>query len=349
MKRFWVIPVLMLAACQSESAESEPVNADKKDTAKEEKESPVPSYELLTNDGMIPVEELEKLEADVEVNDIHRTIDVTAGENLYRFIEGVPVMEENGLYYPLPANPVEAAESPSFSPAAVEEMLGAELIESEAGYETTAVFSKERSGEEPPDLDSMTVEEMSEHLSFLDYAIEDASVSTIEGHLPGAPREYRNGFHEGIDYYGYASGTGIDTTTEVLGMAEGVVVRADTEFEDYASEEERNEELAVAAEAEETPEYILDRLRGMQVWVQYDNGVMIRFAHLHDIAEGIETGVEITSETVIGYVGNSGTSSALEGESGDLHLHKDLLVYGDFFWEPFSLEETSQILQNVWP
>ena len=178
--------------------------------------------------------------------------------------------------------------------------------------------------------------------------IENASVSTEQSHLPGAPRDYRNGEHEGIDWYDHTSEAEISRDTPILGQAEGEVVRADHDFEDYESHEERNDDLELADDIGFTPEYILDRLRGKQVWVQYEDGVMMRFAHLEEIPEDIQVGEDVDEETVIGYVGNSGTSDALDGGDGGLHLHHDLLIYGELFWEPFTLDETAEVIHELW-
>lgn len=130
-------------------------------------------------------------------------------------------------------------------------------------------------------------------------------------------------------------------------MAEGVVVRADHDFQDYPSALIRNKDLSLTAELQETPAYIFDRLRGQQVWVQYENGVMSRFAHLDSIPANIKVGDIVNADTIIGYVGNSGTSGAVNQDGSELHLHQDLLIYGELFWKPFTLEETKEILLNI--
>lgn len=140
----------------------------------------------------------------------------------------------------------------------------------------------------------------------------------------------------------------IDTSTPVLAQGEGTVIRADHDFEDYPSHEVRNQDLELAADSGVTPEYILDRLRGQQIWVQYERGVMIRFAHLDQIPEDLKVGDVVDAETVIGYVGNSGTSGALDGDGSGLHLHQDLLIYDTLFYEPFSIEETKMIIHALW-
>ncbi len=198
------------------------------------------------------------------------------------------------------------------------------------------------------DFEQWTVDDMVEHLSFLEKPIKDAQVSKIISHLPGAPRAYRNGFHEGIDWYDFASGGNINTNTPVYAMGDGVVVRADHDFEEYESPKERNIDLAYTSELGETPEFIFDRLRGRQVWVQYQGGVMNRFAHLDAIPENVQVGDRVNAETIIGYVGNSGTSGAVNQDLSELHLHQDLLVYGELFWKPLTQDEVLEVLERIW-
>ncbi|NJP39193.1 M23 family metallopeptidase [Alkalicoccus luteus] len=373
MKKWYLISAgLLLAGCadvmedsdsetdNNESAEeqeqheltSSEVNTENGNN-EEEHEEPEPEYDAeleLKGDYVYADEAAEALDISYMFDEVDRSVNLTWEELDIYLVERIPVMEINGQYVPYEADFLETNEGE-------EALLHRDLFE--YGFEADL---EEEDGrlfvtlpEDPPsieaeaDIESMTPDEMVAYLEFLERPIEDAFVSTVESHLPGAPRDYRNGEHEGIDYYDYASGVEITTDTPIYAMAEGTVVRSDLDYEDYPSEEERDAELEEAAEVDFTPEYILDRLRGQQVWVQYDHGVMIRFAHLDDIPEDVEVGDSVDAETVIGYVGNSGTSYALIGEDGGLHLHKDLLIDGQLFWEPFTLEETADILRELWP
>lgn len=291
-------------------------------------------------------------EGTFDVDAVNRTANLSIWSKDMYFIEEVPVVQVNGVH--------EEAEHVSFitseedayvSVSFVEDFLS-EDVERNGNDMTVRIDEEKIMQWEDPREDfqhhDMTVDEMIEYLSFLDSPIDGAEVSTVESHLPGAQRDYRNGYHEGIDWYDYTTEVVIDTTTPILAQAEGEVIRADHDFEEYPSHEVRNHDLDLAADAGFTPEYILDRLRGQQVWVQYDGGVMIRFAHLDRIPEGLKTGDHVDEETVIGYVGNSGTSGALDGDGSGLHLHQDLLIYDTLFYEPFSLKETRTIIQALW-
>jgi murein DD-endopeptidase MepM/ murein hydrolase activator NlpD len=195
--------------------------------------------------------------------------------------------------------------------------------------------------------EQLSPQEMADYLSFLDPPIPNAIVSTRDSHLPGARREYRNGYHEGIDWYYDVHGVRFNESTPVIAQAEGIVVRADIDYVEFAPEE-REKLLERAHELPHTPQSALDQLRGRSVWVQYDRGVMVRYAHLSGIAEGLRVGDKVKKGDALGWVGNSGTSSALvQDDDSDYHLHMDLLVYGQLFWEPIEGKEVRQVLEAV--
>ncbi|WP_416151092.1 M23 family peptidase [Salipaludibacillus sp. HK11] len=311
-----------------------------------------------TEEHFIAVEELtEIIGGRYDYDEIDKSLTISISGREFYLVYGVPVLEIDGVYKDSDRVLVKEDEEGKayVTKSFVEE--GLEMDYEFDDEESVVTFSWTDEvvqawasfGQEEVDIHSFSTDDMIDYLSFLDKPIEGASVSTVESHLPGAPRDYRNGTHEGIDWYDYASGIEISTDTPIYAMAEGVVVRVDDDFEDYSSHEVRDYDLNLASEVGFTPEYIFDKLRGMQVWVQYDNGVMNRFAHLDSIPEDLELGQTVTEETVIGYVGNSGTSGALNQDNSGLHLHQDLLIYGELFWEPFTLDETASILQELWP
>ena len=260
-------------------------------------------------------------------------------------------MERNGEY--LPTDEIylltKEDEKVYLPNTFIEQGLGLPITYSESTIEFQWRGPVEKVGGPPEEFDfeNWNVEKMVEYLSFLKKPIKGAQVSTLSGHLPGAKRAYRNGFHEGIDWYDFASGGNINIETPVYAMANGVVVRVDHDFNDYRSVIERNKDLKAAAVFGDTPEYILDRLRGRQVWVQYPNGVMNRFAHLSAIPDDIQVGDKVDAKTIIGYVGNSGTSGAINNDMTELHLHQDLLIYGELFWKPLNQEEVREVLVRI--
>src|SRR5256885_6228917 len=102
--------------------------------------------------------------------------------------------------------------------------------------------------------------------------VDDVGVPDDPDLLPGAPRDYRAGIHEGIDFPA-APGT------PVHAAADGVVIRVDTSFLDWTREQQ---EIALyeALQLGYTPAATLDRIRGRQVWIDHGGGVVTRYAHL---------------------------------------------------------------------
>lgn len=305
----------------------------------------------------VSVEELiDVLGGSYEYNNIDKSLSMSISGHTFYLVYEVPVLEIDGLYKDTDLVSVEEdKEGNAYVTAAFIEKgleMDYEIDEAKSlisfSWTDEVVQAWSPSGQEKLDIHSFSSDEMIDYLSFLESPIEGAAVSTVESHLPGALRAYRNGTHEGIDWYDYTSTTDITTDTPIKAMAKGVVVRVDHNFKDYPSHEIRDKDLDITTREGFTPDYIFDRLRGMQVWVQYEHGVMNRFAHLDSIPDDLKIGQEVTEDTIIGFVGNSGTSGALNQDGSGLHLHQDLLIYGELFWEPFTLDETAQILQELW-
>lgn len=193
-----------------------------------------------------------------------------------------------------------------------------------------------------------TTDDLVEYLSFLAKPLTGAHVTTRDSQMPGAPRPYRNGTHEGLDWYSGYTGINVTRTTPILSVADGVVVRADHDYVEY-TEQNRDDILNFSATLSHTPQYILDGLRGRTVWVQYENGVMARYAHMTSIDEQVQVGSKVKQGQLLGYVGNSGTSYGIEGNDLGLHLHLDLLIYNHLFWEHLTDSEIRTVLETVFP
>ncbi len=149
-----------------------------------------------------------------------------------------------------------------------------------------------------------------------------ACVSAFEGHLPNAPRAYRNnGIHEGLDFYTEAACVPVDRTTPVLAAKAGVVLRADRAYVDLTPEDWARFEQANFAGEE-----ILDELRGRQVWIDHGQGIVTRYAHLSAIAAPIFEGVNVRAGQVIGFVGESGQRESFATPGSDLHLHFEIRI-----------------------
>ncbi|HEY6957746.1 MAG TPA: M23 family metallopeptidase [Candidatus Limnocylindria bacterium] len=129
--------------------------------------------------------------------------------------------------------------------------------------------------------------------------------------MPNAPRDYRAGWHEGIDFPA-------DPGTPVHAVGAGTVIRADRDFVDWDTAS-LDAALSEAARLGYTPAATLDRLRGRQVWIDHGNGVVSRYCHLASVAD-LTVGGTVSAGTVVGTVGSSGYPE------GGPHLHLEIRV-----------------------
>ncbi len=141
--------------------------------------------------------------------------------------------------------------------------------------------------------------------------------------MPNAPREYRDGIHEGIDFYQIDNCTEIHEGTPVRAAKDGTVIRADLAYHDLTQAELDDADAKIAA-AHATPPDILDLFRGRQVWVDHGDGIVTRYAHLSSIADGIQVGSKVAQGEVIAYVGDSGTPESISAPGTEEHLHFEL-------------------------
>ena len=143
--------------------------------------------------------------------------------------------------------------------------------------------------------------------------------------MPNAPREYRRGTHEGVDFYAVDNCTSITRGTEIVAPKGGRVIRADLAYTDLTPTE-----VAKYAENPTTDEAI-DKYRGRQVWIEHGvdnagNKIVTRYAHLSGIAPGIAVGAQVIKGQPIAYVGESGTPESVSAQGSELHLHFEVRV-----------------------
>ena len=164
--------------------------------------------------------------------------------------------------------------------------------------------------------------------------------------LPGAPRHYRYGVHQGTDFYIWPDGTTVTTSTEVLAARDGVVIRADNGYAN-PTQAQMDEWLATCRQEGYTPEDVLDGLRGRQVWLDHGDGLITRYAHLSGIADGLEVGDDVAQGQVIGTVGNSGTPRSLYDAEGGLHLHFEIWLDDRYVGQYLSTVEIRRLLSKI--
>lgn len=153
--------------------------------------------------------------------------------------------------------------------------------------------------------------------------VEGATISSRRSHLPGAPRAYRNGVHEGFDFYSGTVSVAINYGTPINAVADGVIIRADHGYVEHTLEEYQAL-IDQAGRSLDTPPDILDALRGRQVWIQHAGGFVTRYAHLAAVAEIVAVGSPIKQGDIIGTTGNSGTLEAAQGTQDDPHPHVEV-------------------------
>jgi murein DD-endopeptidase MepM/ murein hydrolase activator NlpD len=195
-------------------------------------------------------------------------------------------------------------------------------------------------------INSLPPDTISELLAFLDSPIAGATIGMTDGQLPGAPRPYRNGTHQGIDYYDGFSGVPIRAGTAVLAAAEGRVVRIDHDYRELTPEQHAAFRR-LSAQAPDTPAEALDRFRGRQVWLEHRGRVVTRYAHLESVENELTVGDRVYAGQPIGTAGNSGTSQAAAGSAGEVHLHFEIWLNGFYLGEGLPPDDIRHILRGI--
>lgn len=160
--------------------------------------------------------------------------------------------------------------------------------------------------------------------------IAGARLPQADAFLPDSAREYRAGWHEGIDFPAPAG-------APVLAARAGVVIRIDHGFSDWTPAELEGA-LTDARALGHTPAAVLDRIRGRQVWIDHGGGIVTRYAHLSSVAP-IPLHGRVTAGTVIGTVGSSGFPP------GGPHLHFEIRVGDVYLGEGLTPRELARALR----
>jgi len=175
-------------------------------------------------------------------------------------------------------------------------------------------------------------------LADLRMAIVGATLPDLDTLLPGAPRAYRNGIHQGFDMNNGHIGVPTAYSGPVVAAKDGTVIRAMLDWKEMTPDEYANV-IASAQAAGTTPPDILDKLRGRQVWIDHGYGIVTRYVHLSGIAPEIVEGAKVRAGDIIGYVGNSGTEASVNGSRDGAHLHFELRIDDRYFGEGLSASE----------
>lgn len=178
------------------------------------------------------------------------------------------------------------------------------------------------------------------------FPIRGACLPTSEYLMPNAPREYRAGIHEGLDFYTYDNCTEVPAGTPVLAAKAGKVVRTDHDFPEMTAAELAGL-LARTQRQGYTDEQALDRFRGRQVWIDHGGGVVTRYCHLGGIPAEVRVGSRVDAAEVIGFVGESGTPEAVTSPGVEAHLHFEVRVGDSFLGKGLPPEQVRWLYERL--
>jgi murein DD-endopeptidase MepM/ murein hydrolase activator NlpD len=164
--------------------------------------------------------------------------------------------------------------------------------------------------------------------------------------MPNAPREYRSGTHEGVDFYGHDNCVSVDTATEVRASKDGEIVRIDHDYTDLTQAEFEEATAVIEAGSPNDPD-VLDLFRGRQVWVDHGDGIITRYAHLSAVAANLQVGEQVAVGTVLANVGDSGTPESLSNPGSEVHLHFEIRVADTWLGAGASPDDTRALYTNA--
>jgi murein DD-endopeptidase MepM/ murein hydrolase activator NlpD len=173
------------------------------------------------------------------------------------------------------------------------------------------------------------------------FPISGACLPSGEQLFPNAPRAYRNGVHEGVDFYASDNcNRQITRGTQVFAANGGTVVRADLDYHDLIAAQVR---LYYGRSDDEA----LDIFRGRQVWIDHGGGIVSRYCHLDSIAPDIQAGTRVEKGRLIGLVGESGTPESVVSPGSEYHLHFEVRVGDNFLGKGLPHDEVRALYTRL--
>jgi murein DD-endopeptidase MepM/ murein hydrolase activator NlpD len=164
--------------------------------------------------------------------------------------------------------------------------------------------------------------------------------------MPNAARAWRHGTNEGVDYYNGDVCAAVHAGDPVLAMADGVVVRADLNYQDLTALQFDVLAAKTATETTTDPQ-TLDAYGGRQVWIDHGNGVVTRYQNLSSIRRGIDVGVDVTAGQVIGTVGESGIPESVTAPGTQVHLHVEVRVGANFLGQGLPPDQVRALYERL--
>ncbi len=178
------------------------------------------------------------------------------------------------------------------------------------------------------------------------YPIEGGCLPLDDNLMPNAPREYRYGVHEGVDFYTGRTCVDVPADTPVLAAKAGKVVRVDRDFIEM-SLDELNDMLARSQAQGYTDAKALDRFRGRQVWIDHGGGIVTRYCHLGGIPEDVRVGDTVQAGHTVGYVGDSGTPEAVTNPGIEIHLHFEIRTGDSYLGDGLPPDQVRYLYEQV--
>lgn len=183
-------------------------------------------------------------------------------------------------------------------------------------------------------------------LTGFSYPIAGACLPSNDNLMPNAPREYRSGIHEGVDFYTGYNCVDVPVSAAVLAVKAGTVTRADNDFVEMTLDE-LNAILARTQAQGYTDAAALDKFRGRQVWIDHGNGIVSRYCHLAGIPDDIAEGTRVQAGDLVGFVGDSGTPEAVTDPGVEIHLHWEIRVDDSFLGANLPAAEVRALYERL--
>ncbi|MBC7472801.1 MAG: M23 family metallopeptidase [Candidatus Sericytochromatia bacterium] len=176
---------------------------------------------------------------------------------------------------------------------------------------------------------------------------------TYSSVYPGSRRLYRYGVHEGIDFFSDPTGSiVVDQTTPVIAPKKGILIRIDKIYHEMSINEHQNI-LNSCLKSFTTSPTNINKLRGRQVWIKHNDGVITIYAHLSQVNKALSIGDQVDKGDIIGYVGNSGTTDGVYKTKSGMHLHFEIHINDSskeleyYLGKYLTIEETMQIYRKI--
>lgn len=159
--------------------------------------------------------------------------------------------------------------------------------------------------------------------------IPGASLPNDSRYLPGALLPGRRDLRQGFEFHGAEAGVPLSYGTPVIAAADGVLVRADQDYQELSETTWQGLQLELSRREATSDER--DWLRGRQLWLRTGDGQVLRYSHLSAVETGLARGQEVYRGQVIGYLGNSGTADGVTGTTRGARLGFEIWQAERFF------------------